>query len=188
MDIEARLLRLKFFRKTWCAEPIEQTEPEDEISPKVVQTSEPKRKPDVIIDDPILNTKEETAKFNDWYLQKIGANSNASADAFNVQVLAKVGSKQDEAPIPVSGVYSNKEEVDHDHTKNLPSPCTRNLFEGSSSLHSNLNMENMLVLFLAILQLITFSYPKLSYVPAMFPTQPQPYPDPRENQCRVEIY
>ena len=178
VDIKARLLKLKFFRKTWCAEPIEQTEPEDDISPKVVHTSEPKREPDVIIDDPILNTKEETAKFNDWYLQKIGANFNASADAFNVQVLAKVGSKQDEAPIPVSGVYSNKEEVDHDHTKNLPSPCTRNLFEGSSSLHSNLNMENMVVLFLAIMKLVNFSNHKLSYVPTVFPTQSQSHPDP----------
>ena len=88
-----------------------------------------------------------------------------------------VVSEQDKTPIPVSGVYMDKE-VDHDHTKNLSSPCTRNLFEGPTSLHSNLYMENMLVLFLAILKLINFSYPKLSYVPGVFPTQPQPYPDP----------
>ena len=68
-------------------------------------------------------------------------------------------------------------EVDHDHTKYLSSPCTKNLFEGPTSLHSNLYMENMLVLFLAILKLINFSYPKLSYVPGVFPTQSQPISD-----------
>ena len=74
------------------------------------------------------------------------------------------------------GVYLDKE-VDDSRTKNLSSPCTRDMLDGSTCLHSNLdlNMESMLVLFFTILKLITFSHPKLCYVPAVFPTQPQPY-------------
>ena len=69
------------------------------------------------------------------------------------------------------------EEVDHDHTKEQPSPSTRNLFEGSTSVNTNPNMENLFVLLFAFIKLINFSCPKLSFVPAVFPTQPQPYPD-----------
>ena len=70
-------------------------------------------------------------------------------------------------------------DVDDCCTKNLSSPCTRDMLDGSTCLHSNLNlnMESMLVLFFTIVKLITFSHPKLCYVPAVFPTQPQPYPD-----------
>ena len=159
LDIEARLLKLKFFRKAWCsAEPTDQTEPEKEVPLDVVRSYKPKRKVEVVKDVPTYSTKEETDKFNNWYLQQIGANSNTSADASNNEVQAtKVVSEQDKTTIPVSGVSMDKE-VDHDHTKNLSSPCNRNLFEGLTSLHSNLYMENMLVLFLAILKLINFSY------------------------------
>ena len=126
---------------------------------------------------PTYTTKEEADKFNEWYLQRINANSYTSTDTLEDEVQAtKV--EQDENPTPVSGAFMD-EEVDRDHTKKLPSPCTRNSFEGSTCPNSNLylNTENMLVLFFAILKLINFSYPKLSNVPAVFPTQPQPYPD-----------
>ena len=39
-------------------------------------------------------------------------------------------------------------------------------------------METLVVLLFTILKLIQFAPPKLSYVPAVFPTQPQPYADP----------
>ena len=200
VEIEARLMKLKFFRKAWCTEPSDQTEPEEEILPQVVKTSEPKRKSDVIIDVPILSTKEETEKFNDWYLKKIGFSSAPSSDALGAkykaalenvsstdpwtELPAKAGSESPkhignivEELVVTPGVYMDKE-VDHNHTKNLSSPCARNLFKGSTCLHSNLNMENMVVLFLAIMKLVNFSNHKLSYVPTVFPTQSQSHPDP----------
>ena len=176
-NIEARLLQLKFFRKTWCSEePTDQTEPVTEAPSDVLKTAKPKRKAKVVEEVPTYTTKEEADKFNDWYIQKIGANTNTFADALKVEVQAtKV--EHDETPTPVSGAFMD-EEVDHDHTKKLPSPHTRNLLEESTNVITNPNMENMFVLLFAILKLINFSCPKLSYVPAVFPTQSHSYPDP----------
>ena len=70
---------------------------------------------------PTYTTKEETDRFNDWYFQRIYENSNTSADALKNEVQATV--EQDK-------------EVDHDHTKKLPSPCSRNLFEESTSVNT----------------------------------------------------
>ena len=144
----------------------------------MVRTAKSKRKAKVVEEVPTYTTKEEADKFNEWYLQRINANSYTSTDALKDEVQAtKV--EQDETPTPVLGAFMD-EEVDRDHTKKLPSPCTRNLFQGSTCPNSNLylNTENMLVLFFAILKLINFSCPKLSYVPAVFPTQSHSYPDP----------
>ena len=170
LDIEARLLRLKFFRKTWCPEPSDQTEPEKEAPPDVVNSSKPKRKSEVVEKVPTYTTKEEAEKFNYWYPQRIFTNSNISADALKNEVQATKEVGQDETPIPVLGVFMD-EEVDHDHTKELPSPSSRNLFEGSTCVNTNTNtnMENLFVLLLAFIKLINFSCPKLSFVPAVFP-------------------
>ena len=71
-NIEARLLQLKFFRKTWCSEePTDQTEPVTEAPPEVVNTSKPKRNAKVVEEVPTYATKEEADKFNDWYLKRI---------------------------------------------------------------------------------------------------------------------
>ena len=78
VNIKARLVKLKFFRKTWCTGPSDQTEPEEKIPLDVVKTSKPKRKVQVVIDAPIYSTNEETDKFNDWYLNKIGFSSHRS--------------------------------------------------------------------------------------------------------------
>ena len=123
-------------------------------------------------DVPIYSTKEETEEFNNWYLQKIGANSKTCPDAFSVEVQAK----QDENLIPpVLGVSMDQE---MDHAMSLPTPHTGNLSKESTSIHNKVTMEYSLVLFLAILKLIHFTKPNLSYVPAVFPTHCQPHPDP----------
>ena len=180
-DIEARLLKLKFFSETWCSEePSGQTEPLKEVPPEVIRLSKPERKLEMIKDVPIYSTKEETERYSNWYLQKIGDDSNNSQNALKNEVQAtKTVSEQNKTPMPMSGAnsYTDKD-IDDSQSKNLSSTCTRNLFEGLTSLHSYSYMVNMLVLFLAILKLMNFYSPKLSYVPTVFPTQPQAYPEP----------
>ena len=201
-DIEARLCKLKFFRKTWCsAETSDRTEPEEVIAPVVTKISEPKRNADVVNVIPIYSTKEEAEMFNDWYLKRIGAISIISSDTFDVknkaggevsevqdfnftptvlrtQLLAEVGSKSpeqdrniDENPNIMPGVIVDKEV---DHAMSLSNPHTSNLFEGPTSVHSNISIVNMLVLFFTTLKLIHFTKPNFSYVPAVFTTLTPP--------------
>ena len=75
------------------------------ISPEAAKTSEPKRKSEVVEEVPTYTTKEETDRFNDWYLQRIHEDSNTSTDALMKEVQA-INIEQDK-------------EVDHDHTKKL---------------------------------------------------------------------
>ena len=85
-DIEARLLSLKRFRKTWCSEqPYGETEPVDMTSAVVAKPSVPKRKSEDV-DSLISSSKEDVKNFNDWYLVKIGAKSNSSPADFNAKV------------------------------------------------------------------------------------------------------
>ena len=73
LDIETRLLKLKFFRKTWCcSEPGGETKP-GEMTPTVVaKLSKAKRNVAAVIDVPIYSTKEDVEDFNNWYLEQIG--------------------------------------------------------------------------------------------------------------------
>ena len=180
-DIEARLLRLKRFRKTWCSEqPPGETEPGDMTPAVVAKPSVPKRKSEIVDVSLSSSSKLDVKNFNDWYLEKIGAKSNSSPADLNVQVkTTKVVHEQDEVPIPaVPDVVEATEENHATQVMSLFTPNAGNLFEGPASLHSILNMETLVVLLFTILKLIQFAPPKLSYVPAVFPTQPQPYTDP----------
>ena len=56
-NIECRLLKLKFFKKTWCEEPSDQTESEKEVSFGVVISSKPKRKVEMMKDAPTTKKK-----------------------------------------------------------------------------------------------------------------------------------
>jgi hypothetical protein len=80
--------------------------------------------------------------------------------------------------LPISTMYKQV-----DYTMSLPSSYTSNFFEGSFTVNSNLNVENMLVMFLTILRMLYIAQPKLSFVPAMFPTQSQSIPDPSVPSC-----
>ena len=73
----------------------------------------------------------------------------------------------DKKPSLMPGINMDKKV---DHAMSLPSPPTSNLAVGSSSVSNNITMENVVVLFLAILKMIHVTQPKLSYVPAAFPT------------------
>ena len=99
--------------------------------------------------------------------------------SFNVQVkTTKVVHEQDEVPIPVPDVVEATEENQATQIMSPLTPSAGNLFEGPARLHSLLNIETLVVLIFTILKLIQFAPPKLSYVPAVFPTQTQPYTDP----------
>ena len=179
-EIEARLILLKRFRKMWCSEePCGETEPVNMTPAVVAKPSIPKRKSEAVDVSLSSSSKEDVKNFNDWYLEKIGAKSNSSAADLNVQVkTTKAVHEQHEVPIPVPDVVEATEENHATQVISLFTPNAGNLFEGPASLYSNLNMETMVVLLVTILKLIQFAPPKLSYVPTVFPTQPQPYADP----------
>ena len=65
-----------------------------------------------------------------------------------------------------------------DYAMSLPSYYTSNLFNRSYTANRNQTVENMMVMLLTILRMLYFGQPKLSYVPANFPTQSQPISDP----------
>ena len=79
-DIEARLLRLKRFRKTWCSDeqPHDETEPVDMTPAVAAKPSVPKRKSEIVDVSLSSSSKLYVKNFNDWYLEKIGAKSNSS--------------------------------------------------------------------------------------------------------------
>ena len=215
LDIEDRLLKLKFFRKTWCcSEPGGETKP-GEMTPTVVaKLSKPKRNVAAVIDVPIYSTKEDVEDFNNWYLEQIGVLVPPTSDVcdgkekpckaepggvqkvFDLevnpidpmtqpQVKVELESPEQDSNIdknpnllPISNMYKQV-----DHAMSLPSSCISNFFEGSYTVNSNLNVENMLVMFLSILRMVYFAQPKLSFVPAMFPTQSQSLPDLSVHSC-----
>ena len=65
----------------------------------------------------------------------------------------------------------------------LFNPSISNKVGWSNFVHSIVHMENMLVIFLTILRMLYITQPKLSYVPALFPTQSQSIPDPSVPSC-----
>ena len=86
-DIEARLLRLKRFRKTWCSDqPPDETEPVDMTPAVAAKPSVPKRKSEIVDVSLSSSRKLDVKNFNDWYLEKIGAKSNSSPADLNVQL------------------------------------------------------------------------------------------------------
>ena len=87
----------------------------------------------------------------------------------------------DEEPILMPCVSMDEDEVDN--AMSLFNPSISNKFEWSNFVHSNVPMENMLVIFLTILRMLYITQPKLSYVPALFPTQSQSLPDPSVHSC-----
>ena len=80
--------------------------------------------------------------------------------------------------LPISNMYKQV-----DYAMSLPSSCIGNFFKGSYTINSNLNVEIMLAMFLTIIRMIYLARPKLSFVPAMFPTQSQSLPDPSVHSC-----
>ena len=69
VNIEGRLLKLKFFKKTWCEEPSDQTIPEKEVSFGVVISSKPKRKVEMMKDAPTTKKKLRSCKQLASFLQ-----------------------------------------------------------------------------------------------------------------------
>ena len=216
LDIETRLFKLKFFRKTWCcSEPGGETEPGEMTPPVVAKVSEPKRNVAAVIDAPVYSTKEDVTDFNKWYLEQIGVlipptsdvcdgkekpykaepgggiqkvldlDVNATDPMTQHQVKVELESPEQDSAIdknpillPMSNMYKQV-----DYAMSLPSSCIGNFFEGSYTINSNLNVEIMLAMFLTIIRMIYFAKPKLSFVPAMFPTQSQSLPDPSVHSC-----
>ena len=200
LDIEARLLKLKFFRSTWCcSEPVDETEPDEMTPPVEAKHSEPKRNTTVVIDVPVYSTKEDVKDFNNWYLEQIGVILTPPSHVFDGKDEAEPGGVQKVLDLKVNPtapmtplqakVESNNpkqdESIDKDpilmpsvdmneqvvHPMPLPSSYTSNYIE-------RVNMENMLVMFLTFLRMLYFAQPKLSCVPTVFPSQTQSLPDP----------
>jgi hypothetical protein len=212
LDIEARLLKIKFFRNTWCcSEPGSETKPGKMTPPLVAKISKPNRNMAAESDVPVYSTKEDSKDFNNWYLEQIGVILPPPSYVFGVkdktgagagvqkvpdlvvtptdpmnQLKAEYNSlKQekniDEEPILMPCVNMDEDEVDN--AMSLVNPSISNKFEWSNFVHSNVPMENMLVIFLTILRMLYITQPKLSYVPALFPTQSQSLPDPSVPSC-----
>jgi hypothetical protein len=205
MEIEARLLDLKLFRKTWCSKPCGETEHVEMTPPAVAKLSEPKRNAAEVIEVPVSSySKDDAEEFNKWYLKQIGVNLPPPSEVFDGKdktgagvlkvhdlevnstprsqlqtevesVIPEQVNNVDKKPSLMPGINMDKK---IDHAMSLPSPPTSNLVEGSSSVSNNITMENVVVLFLAILNMIHLTQPKLSYVPAAFPTQSQSIPNP----------
>ena len=208
LDIEARLLKIKFFRNTWCcSEPGSETKPGKMTPPLVAKISKPNRNMAAESDVPVYSTKEDSKDFNNWYLKQIGVIPPPPSDVFDgkdkngvqkvldlvvtptaprTQLQAEYNSlKQekniDEEPILMSCVSMDKDKVDN--AMYLFNPYNSNKFEWSSFVHRNVPMENMLVIFLTFLRMIFFAQPKLSYVPALFPTQSLTDPSIPSSAC-----
>ena len=202
-DIEARLLKLKFFRKTWCSEPFGETEPVEMTPTVVAKLSQPKRNVAKAIEVPISRSKEDVEEFNKWYLKQIGVILPPPSNVFagkdeDCGWGSKVPELEVNPTVPRTQLQTEIESVSPEQVKNvdekpilmpginmdeqmayaMPSPHTSNLVEGSSRVSYNITMENVLVLFLAILKMIHLTQPKLSYVPAVFPTHSKFLPNP----------
>jgi hypothetical protein len=84
LDIEHRLLKIKFFRKEWCSsKPYGETEPVEMTPPVEANVSEPNGNNSAANDVPLYSTKEDAKDFNDWYLEQIGALPPPPSDVFD---------------------------------------------------------------------------------------------------------
>ena len=70
-EIEERLLKIKFFRQTWCSQPSCVTEPTKKIPIVVEKASKPKGK-EVVMTGPTFCNRisQESRDFNEWYLDR----------------------------------------------------------------------------------------------------------------------
>ena len=159
-EIEARLLRLKRFRKTWCSEqPRGETEPFNMTSAVVTKPSVPKGKSEVI-GVSLSDSKEDAEGFIKWYLNKIDATyhppseavdfeANPTAPKFQVQAEVETVSPEQEKNADKKSSFTLGRTFDEKMDHAMPNPYTNNMVEGSSVIYS-ITMENVVVLFLAI--------------------------------------
>ena len=144
----------------------------------------------MVIDVPLYSTKDDVKDFNNWYLEQIGVilpptsdvcegkdkaepegcvqkvldcevNPTAPMTLLQTKVESE-GPRQDKSSDKnttlLPSVNLNEQVV---HAMSLPSSHTNN-FEGPYTVHHNLNMENMLVMFLTFLRMLYFAQPQLS--------------------------
>ena len=203
LDIEARLLKLKFFRRTWCcSEPSGETEPGEMTPPVVAKLSKPKGNVAAVIDVPIYSTKEDVKDFNNWYLEQIGVlvppttdiwddkekpckaepggvqkvldlKVNPTAPMTPLQAKVKSDSPKQDESIDKDPIFMPSVDMNEQVVHPMPLPSSY-----TSNYIKRVNMENMLVMFLTFLRMLYFAQPKLSCVPTVFPSQTQSLPDP----------